>query len=444
MNTHHSCRTLFFSIFLFYLCSNAVSQTFPTITLVDNGPLNNRINLAYLGDGYTLTEQTQYLSDVTEINQDLFTQAPFSNYANFFNAFAVQVPSAQSGADHPGTATDITEPVHEIQSVNTYFDGTFDFAGIHRLLVTTNNTAIFNVLADNVPAYDQAMLIVNSMYYGGSGGQNPCASTHEDASEIAIHELGHSFADLSDEYYAGDQYAQESFNMTQETDPNLVRWTKWYGTNGVGIYQHCCGGNSTSWYRPHENCKMRFLGSPFCAVCTQRIIDRIYELVIPIDNYAPAASTLENMGIPLEFTLDLVYPDPNTLKIEWVLNDEIVATDQNGLTLSTPDFMIGENVLTVKISDETPLSKTYEDGYQFSVTWTISNAISCENELSVTDDPIPAGIYQAAVQISSASTVATGSEVEFRAGNQILLEEGFTVPGDATVFTASIAGCDDP
>ena len=69
---------------------------------------------------------------------------------------------------------------------------------------------------------------------------------HRSANQIAIHQIGHSFGKLKDEYYAGDQYATENaVNMTQVTDPALVKWKNWIGDNGIVIYQHCCGGNSS-------------------------------------------------------------------------------------------------------------------------------------------------------------------------------------------------------
>lgn len=197
--------SLLISYFLMASSTIGLAQVFPTSTLQNNGDINKRINFTYLAEGYTNPELTTFIDDANQVNADVFTQSPFSNYANFFNAYAVQVNSNESGADHPGTATDVTEPGSQpIQNKDTYFDGTFDFFSIHRLLVATNNVKLASVLADNLPQYDQAFVLINSSFYGGSGGQFAMSSTHSSASEIAIHEIGHSFAGLSDEYYAGD------------------------------------------------------------------------------------------------------------------------------------------------------------------------------------------------------------------------------------------------
>jgi hypothetical protein len=431
--------------FLVFGISSMECQVFPTTAIQNNGDVNKRINFVYLAEGYTSGELPSFITDVVGINTDVFTQSPFSNYANFFYAYAVQVNSSQSGADHPGSATDVTEPgAHPLLATNTYFDATFDYFNIHRLLVATNFTAIANILAANLPQFDQGFILINSPFYGGSGGQFATSSTHASASEIAIHEVGHSFANLSDEYYAGDFYARENYNMTQETNPTSVKWKDWYGENGIGIYQHCCGGASASWYRPHQDCKMRFLGVPFCSVCTERIIDKIYTLVTPIDAFTPVNLTQTNTGAPLNFDLNLVYPNPNTLTIEWILNGTQKAMNTESLELNTSDLMLGSNSLVAKITDKTTLSRSFlpNSGYEFTVTWTINNSIACTSILDVTDNPIPAGIYHASLEVSSASQVDNGAAVEFRAGDRVILLPGFNVPdGVGSTFTITIQGC---
>lgn len=363
-----------FGLLLSGICAG-YAQVFPVTTLQDNGDINKRINFAYLAEGYTSGELGTFITDATAMNNNVFSQVPFSNYVNFFNAYAVEVPSAQSGTDHPGTATDVTEPSHPTQSVNTYFNSTFDYFDIHRLLVATNSGAIANVLASNVPQFDQGFIVINSPYYGGAGGQYATSSTHPSGAEVAIHEIGHSFGNLADEYYAGDFYASERFNMTQETNPALVKWDEWYGDNGVGIYQHCCSGNSASWYRPHQDCKMRSLGASFCAVCTQRIIDVIYSLASPIDSYTPTALTQTSTGMPMNFDLDVIYPVPNTLTIEWLLNGNVFATNTESVSVNPSDLNAGTNTLVASVVDETSMSRSYlpDSGYEFTVTWTINS-----------------------------------------------------------------------
>src|SRR5258708_7869266 len=90
--------------------------------------------------------------------------------------------------------------VFNVDSV-IYFGSTFNYAGIDRLLVPVNSSHIYSVLANNFPQYDQVFVVVNSTKYGGSGGFAATASINSSSAEIAIHEMGHSFAALRDEYW---------------------------------------------------------------------------------------------------------------------------------------------------------------------------------------------------------------------------------------------------
>jgi hypothetical protein len=366
------CILTLFILFTFHIL---VGQTFPVTAIVNNGANDKYINFVMLGDGYKSNQQSTFITDATNITSDLFSQSPFLEYKNFFNVYAIEVPSNESGADHPGTATDVIEPAFAIQDVDNYFGSTFDAFGIHRLLVPMNSANVHSVLANNFPAYDQVMVIINSPHYGGSGGWLASTSTNAAANEIAIHEIGHSFAGLADEYWAGDQYANEKPNMTQESNPSLVKWKNWMNINNVGIYPYGSSGNQAIWHRPHENCKMRYLGFPFCSVCTEAFIDQIYSLATPIKQAIPAASNVTYNGLPIDFQVDLIYPNPNTLSVKWTLNGVIVNASTNLLTLSSNDLPNNNNTLTVTVTDNTLLSKSYlpNAGYTFSYTWNVVN-----------------------------------------------------------------------
>jgi hypothetical protein len=167
------------------------AQSFPLDSIQSNGPRNKRINLVFVSDGYQSSEMNTFKSNVTGINNGLMLTVPFDQYKTFFNTYLVQVPSANSGAKHPATAADESSSGGQpVANPTTYFSSTFDFGSIHRLLVPGNSTAMFNVLSANMPQYHQGFLLVNSPYYGGSGGAFATSSTHASSVEIAIHEIG--------------------------------------------------------------------------------------------------------------------------------------------------------------------------------------------------------------------------------------------------------------
>ena len=370
-------------LILFAQISNA--QIFDVDTLQYSGDLDKRINLVILSDGYQATEFSKFEADASDFNNKLFLEPPFAEYQDYFNVFIIKVPSNESGADHPGTATDVSEPAHPVQDVDNYFGSTFDFADIHRLLVAVNTFKISNVLANNFPMYDQTIILVNSPYYGGSGGPFPVASTEASSAEVAIHELGHSFGLLSDEYFAGDQFAGEAINMTQETNPALVKWKNWHGDNGIGIYQHCCGGVSANWYKPHLDCKMQFLFSPFCSVCREGLVERIHSLASPIDSWSPMNTSVLANIFPLGFKINLIEPNPNTLKSNWMLDGVGFANNVDTVTVEEMDLTIGINNLTAFVEDTTALLRvdSHNGIHLNSTTWMIDySPVGIESILS--------------------------------------------------------------
>lgn len=352
------------------------SQVFDVETIKNEGPNGKRINVVILGDGYIDAELDQFESDANDFVTALFSQSPFSAYSSYFNVHIIKVISNESGANHPGTATDESSYNVPVSEVDNFFGSTYDGFGSHRLLYAPNTALVMTVLSTNFPEYDQALILVNAPYYGGSGGEFPVSSTGEDADEIAIHEMGHSLVDLKDEYYPGDLLAEEGINMTQETDPALVRWNNWVGAAGVGVYPYCSTGSCASWNRPHQTCKMRYLGFPFCAVCTEGIIEKIHDLVSPIDEFSPNNTVVENPSFPLQFDLTLNTPMPNSLESSWTLNASNFNNNVTTISIEENELIEGTNTLTAVITDNSNLQDidNHESIHFYTVTWTIDNS----------------------------------------------------------------------
>src|SRR5262249_24573251 len=118
---------------------------------------------------------------------------PFDELSPAINVFRVNVSSTDSGADDPASAGGTGA------TARTYFDATFGANGIRRLLVCNSTTAL-QVAAAQVPEFTAVMVVVNSTVYGGSGGGVATSSLATGATEIAIHETGHTAFGLADEY----------------------------------------------------------------------------------------------------------------------------------------------------------------------------------------------------------------------------------------------------
>lgn len=360
---------------LFLFSTDFVSaQVFDVEIIKESGDKDKRINLVFMGDGYTAAELDKFITDATSFTNSLFTQSPFDSYIDYFNVYAIKVISNESGTDHPGTATDVTEPKIPITDVDTYFNTSFDTSNIHRLLYTFSSSIIYNVLADHVPEYDQPIIIVNSPEYGGAGGPYATSSTGKDADEIVIHELGHSLFDLKDEYYPGDGLAGEAINMTHIDNISNPKWSNWVGTDNIGVYPHTCAtGDCSNWYKPHTSCKMEALNNPFCSVCKEGIVEKIHSLVSPIDSYTPE-NTVNDPTFPLDFQLDIVKPDPNTIESEWTLNAQSFASNVDDVEILETDLVKGVNTLTSILHDNSPFLRVdnHDTFHIYTITWTIN------------------------------------------------------------------------
>jgi IgA Peptidase M64 len=282
-----------------------------TITVVNHGLPSQRWNLLVMGDGYRQAEIIKYSYDVENFINKLKDTKPFDRLWNAINVYRIDIASTDSGADDPVACggTGVTPA--------TYFDATFCSGGIQRALTVNNTTAI--ILANNrLPEWDMILVLVNSPIYGGTGGGVAVSSTHSSASEIVIHEIGHTAFGLADEYesYAGcgsgelghDVYVgPEPFepNVTINTDRNTNKWRHLIlpttpmpttsnadctqcdsqlspvpeGTVGTfeGAQYFHCGK-----FRPEFNCKMRALGFSFCAVCQEIIQNTFSPYLIPV------------------------------------------------------------------------------------------------------------------------------------------------------------------
>ncbi len=249
---------------------------------------------------------------------------------------------------------------------------------MHRLIFPKKTTEITNVLANHTPFYDTVLVLVNSPYFGGVGwfGNFAMATLAPESNNLSIHELGHSFADLADEYYAGDRYAIEKINMTQNNDPASVKWKNWYNLNGIGIYQHEGSGEASNWYKPHLNCKMTSLDRKFCSVCAEGIVEQIHSLVSPIDGFSPSDTQNPGGDFPMEFKLELLESRPSYLNIEWFLNGTTLDQHDIVLELQKSDLISGENVLSVQVHDNSYLLRVdnHENVHMAVVQWKINSA----------------------------------------------------------------------
>jgi hypothetical protein len=182
--------------------------------IVKNGDPHVKVDIAILGEGYTVQEEKKFEDDLARFTKIFFTQEPYKSYPTNFNIYGVLKYSEQSGTDEP--RANIFK--------NTAMSTTFNSMGSERYLLTEDNRAVHNIAA-HVP-YDAIMIMVNSKRYGGGGIYNfylTFTSDNQWYEYVFLHEFGHSFTGLADEYYTSSTAYNDFYPRGIEpTEPNIT------------------------------------------------------------------------------------------------------------------------------------------------------------------------------------------------------------------------------
>ena len=251
------------------------------------GDPHNSVDLAFLAEGYKSDEMEKFRNDVKKMADYLFAEAPFIEYKDKFNIWAVESVSQDSGTDIPG------ENIY----ANTTLNSSFYTFNIDRYL-TTQDIKSVNDYASAVP-HDYIIILINSSIYGGGGVYNYYVGTTTDnqlSSKVFVHEFGHGFAGLADEYYSSSVAYDEFYPLNVEPwEPNITtlvnfdsKWKKMISketqvptpaedkySNVTGLFEG--GGYSAKGiYRSEMDCRMKSNNTKgFCSVCRNALKEMI-------------------------------------------------------------------------------------------------------------------------------------------------------------------------
>jgi hypothetical protein len=340
-------------------------------TAIDNGPSSNRIDIVFLGDGYTAAEiETTYTDHIDSMVDHLFNEGedPYPRYGNFFNVHRVDVISNESGADVP------PEAIYRDTALDASYFGDEQTERLLTINTLAANQLLDQALSDAPFSAEMKIVTVNDTRYGGSGGEYAVfAGGHNAATEVALHELGHSFSHLADEYGG----FTDPYNGPEPTETNVTtsstgeKWSRWLGYNQpiigmIGAYE---GGNryDSGIYRPSVDSKMRSLGRPFDAVSREKIILDIYDLVSPLDDWLANDVTLEN---PDPLWVDLI--DPDVIDVQWRVDENLVA-DATGESFRPSDYGFGPGsyTITARAFDPTDWVRVGLDSLEQWISWNV-------------------------------------------------------------------------
>ncbi|MGE5352546.1 MAG: M64 family metallopeptidase [Acidobacteriota bacterium] len=191
---------------------------------VYNGDPHTKVDVVVLAEGYTAREEKKFRQDLKKFSDIFFNKEPYKTHKSDFNFYGVFKPSEESGSD---------EPDH-LSFKNTVLNTTFYSLGSERYLLTEDNKTMRD-LAAHVP-YDAIYIMVNHKRYGGGGIYNLfCTFTTDNQwhEYVFLHEFGHSFSGLADEYYTSDVAYNEFYpkgvepvepNITALLNPQDLKW----------------------------------------------------------------------------------------------------------------------------------------------------------------------------------------------------------------------------
>lgn len=253
----------------------------------------HRIDIAILAEGYTEEEMGSFMDHAREAMASLWAHEPFGSMKGHFNIVCVRAPSKDSGVSVPRRG------VWKDTPIGSHFDTFYS----SRYLTTLNLFRLHEQLA-GIP-YEHIIILANTNTYGGGGIYNSYTLTttgHPGFRPVVVHEFGHSFAGLADEYYYDDQFSEQYYPDTEPWERNITTMkdfgSKWKalvgksfftddtpidwtgkkaveGKTAVDLYEGG-GYQSKGVWRGFPDCRMNTNSYPsFCPVCREAIKDMI-------------------------------------------------------------------------------------------------------------------------------------------------------------------------
>lgn len=264
--------------------------------LYSGRPDEYSIVISIMGDGFTSSEQDLFIDKAQEMVDYMFGNettgipgiAPFNEYKSLFTIYAIEVISEESGVNKDVDKEDYYRVNLDDYKVNNYFGSSFYYGNYHteylveRALVIENKSKVDEL---KKPYSALEVVVCNSNRRGGTGGQTVITSIHPEGGRIIAHEVGHSLANLADEYYYPDDgpfKGYEAINRTATNNIEQIKWANYVGQEGIGAIPLSHGvdrqntnfdNESDNWFKPSEHCLMHNSTEAFCLVCKNGMIE---------------------------------------------------------------------------------------------------------------------------------------------------------------------------
>jgi hypothetical protein len=196
-----------------FIDRSALKAPAPHIEIQKSGDPASKVDFLIIGDGYTAAEAAKFERDARRMTEVLFSTSPFKEHRRDFNVWGLCPPAAESGVSRPSTGVYRDSPL----------GATYDAFGSERYVLTFDNRALRR--AASFAPYEFVEILVNNRTYGGGGIHNLYSTVAADnawANYVFVHEFGHHFAGLADEYYTSSVAYAAAAERTEPWEPNVT------------------------------------------------------------------------------------------------------------------------------------------------------------------------------------------------------------------------------
>lgn len=292
-----------------------------------NGPSKNRLDIYFMGDGFLLGDQKQrHFDRNADAAQGIVSlQDFFKEYDNFINYWAVNLESNEEGVERDGKTKDTALGTAIV-------DGRY---------MVRDRARVFSILDKWFPGeHDRQAVVIGNDHANIATGGGGTAAVCKTMLQATPHEIGHAYGGLGDEYNRepGGGAPNPYTGPFRIIAPNVIAgndkaellknapWKGWLdkiGTNNwsgkpVDVFE---GANRQpkGYWRPQRVCCMKDSGSPFCVVCMEVMVRRLYEYVKPIDQVWPKENELTAEKKPVTFRVLVLKPRTHDVMVHWRL-----------------------------------------------------------------------------------------------------------------------------
>lgn len=350
------------------------------VAIVDAGPTQNRVNYVIVGDGYTASElDTTFLEHVDVAMQKRFHEVigqPYLRYRKFVNICAIKVesPGAICGNSALGCCGDDESRLAQC-------DG------------RAADQAMADALPDDFEIDWKAVVLNGDRWWNTGAVLMLWSGAHQDADGAALHEGGHGFHRLADEYTSsstnGCTTEGNEVNSTADRDQTAGKWDRWLGYEdipGTGLQGAFEGSRycNTGQFRPSDNSMMNSLfgdadDTAFNPVSREKIVMDVWRVVQPIDAAEPPPGPVAD---PSALTVWVV--DPEVIDVDWYVDDTLFMADGGGVfDVAAAGLAPGEHTIEARAYDDAGEDLVrYRDGGEWgrenwarsrqAMTWTVT------------------------------------------------------------------------